>query len=608
MRTALITIACLAIACGGDDETAGAANAAGGGGGGGGAGDCLPSETLESGVCVPAGVPDGECGDGFMSDGAAGCVAVLPTDACPAGTMALVGEEMCRPVAPCGQGTWGDIPVEPGTVYVDASYAGGNGDGSEGAPYTTLQAAVTAAPSDAQLALAEGTYSLNADLTKPLRIWGRCPALVEVVGSARPALAIVAASGELHTLALTGASGVIMSRPSPMIIDRLWVHDTSERGIGAESTLAPTQLTVTGTLIENASTYGVYNSGATVDVVDTVIRDTQYDVATSQGRGLYYITNTVNADRAYGTVRHVLIERSNELGVAVGGADLTIEDTLIRDTLPSSSGTLGRALVVQSEPDTQATSNVSLRRSVIERSLDVGVFVLGGSFEMEHSVVRDTAAELSDGSNGWNLDLQDDPRTLVPATVSIKTSTIERGVDIGMFVVGTNLTMERSVVRDTLLGPQMFGRGMHVQLDIDTGVPTTAVIERSALLRNSEAGLIVNSATVTLTECLLAESVPSEGSVVLGDGLAVLSIPGPPSVVVVSGSLIRDNARAGLSIYGSAITLRNNQVRCNGFDIDAEEFDGVAATLDNAGGNTCGCELEEPCKAVSAGLQPPAQP
>src|SRR5690349_3224518 len=86
---------------------------------------CAPGEAqLEDGTCQKAGIPPDACGEGFMPDGNDGCEAILPDEPCPKGLMAVPGMTQCEEVAPCGSGTWGDIPVEPSTQYVDQSYTG----------------------------------------------------------------------------------------------------------------------------------------------------------------------------------------------------------------------------------------------------------------------------------------------------------------------------------------------------------------------------------------------------------------------------------------------------------------------------------------------------
>ena len=90
-------------------------------------------------------MPASSCAPGFEHDGEAACVPVLPADPCARGLMAVPGETTCRPVADCGSGDYGDIPVDGSTQHVDAAYAGGNSDGSAASPWTTISEAVAAA-------------------------------------------------------------------------------------------------------------------------------------------------------------------------------------------------------------------------------------------------------------------------------------------------------------------------------------------------------------------------------------------------------------------------------------------------------------------------------
>ena len=84
---------------------------------------------LADGSCARPGIaPDG-CAEGFVHDGEYGCEPVLPAERCPPGLMAVPGDTACRPLQTCGTGTWGDIPVDAATQYVDASYSG-NSDGT----------------------------------------------------------------------------------------------------------------------------------------------------------------------------------------------------------------------------------------------------------------------------------------------------------------------------------------------------------------------------------------------------------------------------------------------------------------------------------------------
>jgi len=131
---------------------------------------------LDDGTCQPAGVPPELCAEGFVHDGDAACEPILPADPCPKGLMALPGETACRPVMDCGAGTWGDIPVDGETIYVDGSYLGGDSDGSQQKPWTTISAAVAAAPAGALVAVAAGSY-VEGSTFAPARAGARCAVL-----------------------------------------------------------------------------------------------------------------------------------------------------------------------------------------------------------------------------------------------------------------------------------------------------------------------------------------------------------------------------------------------------------------------------------------------
>ncbi|HZO17031.1 MAG TPA: hypothetical protein VFB62_27330, partial [Polyangiaceae bacterium] len=212
---------------------------------------CVPGELrMEDGSCRPAGLPpdlppagpsaaplagvprDG-CAMGFVHDGDGGCQPVLPDSPCAPGMIAVPGDRDCRAVAPCGGGTWGTIPIDTSTQFVDASFSG-TSDGSAVAPWTSVQEAINAAVPGAIVALAAGSYVEDANVTKPLRIWGVCPSLVEIVSTTpAPAVTIDAADVELHTLAIRGAGDGIVDR-GESTLDRVWVHELGGAGILTE--------------------------------------------------------------------------------------------------------------------------------------------------------------------------------------------------------------------------------------------------------------------------------------------------------------------------------------------------------------------------------------
>ena len=176
---------------------------------------CPPGELeLSDGSCQAAGVPPEACAAGFVADGQQGCEPTLPASPCPVGTMAVPGEATCREVAPCGSGTWGDIPVTTSTEHVDKSYTGGNSDGGPQQFWTTIADGYAAAAAGAIVAIAAGSYAEELVIDgKAVRLWGRCPGQVEVVGPTEDAAAITIGLGadgtEVRDLAITGVASVV---------------------------------------------------------------------------------------------------------------------------------------------------------------------------------------------------------------------------------------------------------------------------------------------------------------------------------------------------------------------------------------------------------------
>ena len=101
---------------------------------------------------------------------------------------AEVGEEYpdgCVPAA-CGIGRWGNLELSGETVFVDA-HASEDGDGSEEAPFTSIQVGLdTAGDGGAHVVVAAGTYVENLALGVAhdgVHLAGRCRDLVVVDGS-----------------------------------------------------------------------------------------------------------------------------------------------------------------------------------------------------------------------------------------------------------------------------------------------------------------------------------------------------------------------------------------------------------------------------------------
>jgi hypothetical protein len=165
---------------------------------------------------------------------------LLPANDCEAGAIAVAGDTSYRPVAPCGAGKWGNIPIDPGTVHVDSGYAGADANGSSSKPFASLAKALATAAPGALIAIAAGKYSGPLVVDRPLRIWGTCPEQVELASNAsgKPVLTFAAGSegSEAHAFALTGAgNGIEVVAGGAILLDRVFFHDLASGGVLAKS-------------------------------------------------------------------------------------------------------------------------------------------------------------------------------------------------------------------------------------------------------------------------------------------------------------------------------------------------------------------------------------
>ena len=360
---------------------------------------CGAGDALVDGACVPAGVPAGGCGDGFVSENH-GCTPVLPPGACGRGTMAVPGERNCRPVAGCGDPPWGDIPVDSGTQYVDGSYRGTDSDGSADRPWTTVQAGIIHAESGGIVAIAEGIYPESpVSGGKPVALWGRCPELVELQSWEQfEALVLDADGAEVHTLALTSKQsfGLFVAGGLGIVVDRVWIHDTADYGFYIAGFLDETEVTVRGSLVERGTAGLVMTSGkATLE--ETVVRQGVFDPLLGPGRGVDIGDDPDTGIASQAEIRRSVIEENMESGVVVYGSEVTITDTVIRNTLPAADGRFGHGLAVQSSA---APSQVTLNTSVIEGNRSIGLSVVGSTLSMSRSVVSATSPQELDRKFG----------------------------------------------------------------------------------------------------------------------------------------------------------------------------------------------------------------
>ncbi len=570
--------------------------------------ECGEREAPAAAGCRAAGIPADACGEGFRWDGAASCEAVLPLEPCPDGKIAIPGDTTCRDLAPCGDGTWGEVPTDAETVHVDAAYAGGASDGSASRPFSTLTAALSAAPAGALVALAAGTYTGSVEVRRPVRIAGRCPDLVEIVGTGPPAI-LVQATAEIHGVSLTGPSvGILVAHATGVRVSSVRVHDVGDLGIDAESTGPATELTVVDTLVESCAGAGINVFGATVHAERVHVRGTKGrpDRATS-GNGFSILRHPSNpATEPRVTITRSLVEGNHSAGIFARAASVVIDGTVVRDTRPSPVTDLfGAGVLFFGDPAAGRRGSYELRRSVVERNVERGVAIAFADGSVEHTVVAGTASRAVDGELGTGIEVSEE------AVATLTESVVRDNRSAGVAVAGSSAKLEALLVLDTSPSERSGAGGYGIVSQRLGAAPSTVFATECVIARSVLVGCAAFGSRLELVRSAVRETRPLPDGT-FGDGIGGSAVgPDAPADVLLEGALVTGSARAGAVVFGSSLRMTGTRLQCNALDLDVERaFVGGERdyALHDQGGNECGCGAKAACVAQSASLAPTPAP
>ena len=412
---------------------------------------------------------------------------------------------------------------------------------------------------------------------------------------------------ELHDSLVESTTDVgAFSFGAGLSIERSVIRSTTGRGISARGGSA---LSLTDSVIALNSELGVLVSGSNAELDGVVVEQTQLDPIAGMGRGIAVQVDSDSLLPSNAVVARSVVRGNHDLGIYVSGSTVQIQDSVVRDTLAQDAGF---GVIGQDDLASGLAANVSLSRSVVQNSRGFGISVSGSSLSTDGVAIREVAAAAANPSDmlgAWTfsrgINVRAEPTSGLRSTASIANTTIEGVEEVGLFFGGANGEVVNTLVRDVrgLSGSGMLGWGVGIQDSPELGERSVVSLADCAIEVVHQVGIIVLDSDATVRNCRVANVEPRIADGDFGDGLVATSLDAPSSLVV-DRVTVEQASRAGVASFGANVSLGGTTLECTPIPLNGEQ----SAAFENLGGNTCGCLGDETSCTVQSSLLTPPEP
>jgi hypothetical protein len=400
-------------------------------------------------------------------------------------------------------------------------------------------------------------------------------------------------------------------------LDRVWLHH-HRRAVFAQARLRDTDVRITGSLIEDNDLIGIDVAGSKALIDRSVLRSSTPKGSDEAAVGVLAQYNGFNESGADVTVRRSVVEKIGGVAVDAIGSKLTLEDVLVRDTLPSASGQGGIGVLADEETLRKVKSTLTMTRTIVERARATGIALSGATATIDQCTVRTVTGTERGAIGGFGVTALDG--SILTLTKSLVRDTRTAAVAV---TEGT-LRIEGCIIRDTReqVSDGASGLGVLAAIDPKTRFVPTVDIVGSLVMNNRGAGILLQGARGSITGCVVRNTEPQKVDGRFGDGIYVSAFSSGGDViagdVAIEGTVVEKSARAAVIVAGASMKLSGSLLLCSKFDVEAGGWFETSAAgekltndvaLEDQGGNGCGCGVEtHACRAQSSGLEPVAPP
>jgi parallel beta-helix repeat protein len=312
------------------------------------------------------------------------------------------------------------------------------------------------------------------------------------------------------------------------------------KGIGLFINNSP-KAVINSCSIEGASTAGIYSLNSNILMDNTVIKNSSPTGDSATGRGIDI------EEKSIAEIHSCYIDGNSNTGIAVFSSQLTMDSTVIRNTLPCADGIAGYGLLLLDQSVAYITS------SVISENTSSGIFILDSQATVESTTVQNTKSDLK-GKFGHGLSIEEN------SSANIRTCAVEGNHEIGISVSNSSIKLESSRICNTKPnGDGKWGAGVVVQSSLDFSVL------KNNLLDNYVGGIFVSESNGNILQNLVSGVTSGKGQwkkdnlvedvEPIGDGISVMNAS---DSVIVDSNIIELCERAGVIFDNSKGSFTNN--------------------------------------------------
>lgn len=327
--------------------------------------------------------------------------------------------------------------------------------------------------------------------------------------------------------------------------------------------LGRSKVTLRSSLMDANHDIGVWIRGSDLKAEWTLVRGTGPDASGNlfwAGLGIY--SDDEAGERASVDLRGCLISENDLLGMTVSGSDASIQGTVIRETHPEAVAEQ-HGIGVWVKPNLAGErALLTLHASVVENNRNIGVFVEGSDLSVEGTIVRGTLEDAVSGLFGRGLSIQYDFVTDQRASAIIRTSVVEKNRNQGVLVDASDATIEATVVRDTLpqAADQKFGRGVTVQDELSSLARGNLTVRSAVVENNHEAGIYVITSDAIVEDSVVRLTRAEGLTQAGGRGISVERSKVQGSTATIRRCLVEQNHDVGVYVADSDLVLEDSAV------------------------------------------------